>query len=292
MSLASRIIAVPDLSPEDLDKEKAKKRCQDRLGLLRQGLAAMNLALELGDLDQARQLRPGLAESLQELSALIRPGLPSAALEQQAPQAEALQAFRRQALREVEDLDRALAALSRGAWRSAADLSQKAILGRARLGQTICLAAAVLMLAAWAGWQHQRQARLTQALNQAKIPVAESSLKLLSLMTWLAQANDPDLAGRLTDMSQDCAGADLKTILPNHPCRQDWQKNREIIFHSAMPKPAPPLDPCSEIFFDPWQSPYLVLIDPASRRIRVLSPGPSGRLGGPDNISLAVPYWQ
>ncbi len=206
------------------------------------------------------------------------------------PGLEALQAFRRAALRDRETLEGQLTGLAATQWRSASD-AKRCLESRRlalRLGAWL-LGAAVALAGIW-GWQHQRQATLTAQVNKVKAETARQALLLLSQAAWQAtRVQNKPLAALAPDMSADCAVLNVQATLPNHPCRIAWATVRQAIFHAAIPAPSAVWNAPSEIFFDPWGGPYVV--ESAANPPTVRSAGPDGRLGTADDILVPVPYW-
>jgi len=292
----------------DAQKDSRQFRGQRLLASLRERLSAMRLALEEEDLPAAAgddghgadmgsgglpgavARQAGIRRDLAELAQLTEyaPGLESAA--RSGLDRDALQAFRRAAMRDTEALERRFAALAATTWRSASDAERAKACRTSALRWGIWLLAAAIALAGWTGWQRQRQAALRAGLDAVKAESARQALMLISQAAWQAMhAGKRPLAAIAPDMTADCAGIDVRATLPNHPCRQAWDRDRQAIFQACIPSPGLPWNAPSEIFFDPWNSPYV--LESAATPPTVRSAGPDGRLGTADDIAAPVPYW-
>jgi len=203
---------------------------------------------------------------------------------------EALQAFRRAALRDAETLGRRLKTLADTRWRSRADNERLRNCRSAALRIGIWLLAGAVALAGWTGWQRHRQAALKAELDLTKTETTRQALRLISQAAWQAMRNRGEpLTAIAPDMTAQCAGIDVQATLPNHPCRQAWAQARQAIFQAAIPSPGLPWNAPSEIFFDPWNAPYV--LESAANPPTIRSAGPDGRLGTPDDIVVPIPFW-
>ncbi len=279
------------LTPSDLEKEKLKKRALEIFARASALLEDMRLFLEQGRPLDASECRDRLMPMLVELFALLDPDQALAAPRHAGTDQQSLQDFRRAALDDMESLRKRFSILCSGAWRSGADVSQAAAVRTASLRLTVWCVLALAALAGWWGWQQHRQATAKALLDKAKSETAAQGVKLISMAAWLAVKNQGRPLGELVkDMSGDCSGIDVDQTLPNHPCRQAWTEYRQTIFHASIPAPGAPVDCPSELFFDPWGGPY-VLVVPVQGRAKVLSAGPDGLVGTPDDVTSDIPSW-
>ncbi|MFZ5428517.1 MAG: hypothetical protein ACOZEN_16255 [Thermodesulfobacteriota bacterium] len=280
------------ISSVDLDKEARKRRVLELFALADARLEDMRLALERQEPLDALERRDGIIPLLGELAVLLDPPLAPAALGRRGADPQSLQDFRRAALDGLETLRNRFNALCAGPWHSNADASRRASVRRASARLALCCAVAMAALAGWWGWQERREAHALAMLDQAKAGTASQAVKLISMTAWLAVKTQGKPLGELArDMSGDCSGVNVDLTLPNHPCRQAWAGNGHAIFRASIPAPGEPVDCPSELFFDPWGGPY-VLVIPSGGRARALSAGPDGLVGTPDDIVADIPYWE
>lgn len=308
------------LTPADLDLERRKQMGQSLILDARRGLDAMREALEpasgAGALD-ALEPRGVVLEAISRLDALLRaddeptvdcntnrqqtsllariarfrtrPARPRAPGLTAWTDQESLQRFRRAALNDLERLERELEKRQTREWHSVADENRLRAVRRACLRWGACLGLAAVLLAVWWGWQRTREDTALVQVNRARTEVAAQAAKLVSLAGWLAQkTQDKPLSAITRDMSGACAGINVQKTLPNHPCREAWAANRNALFGAIIPEPGKPVDAPSEIFSDPWGAPYVLLI-PESGPARLVSAGPDGFIGTPDDVSADIP---
>jgi hypothetical protein len=257
----------------------------------RGNLDDLRAALEADELVRALGLRQDLLIGLDALAVLTGAQFPLESPGVRRTDLEALQAFRRAAGRDLERLDAARTALCRSSWRSPADETREAaarVLAARVLAGVLLLSA---LLAAWWGWQRYGLAASRAAVDAARTATAREGVKLISLGAWLAAKNTgKPLAELAADMTGECAAFDLRKAPPSHPCSQAWARNRMAFFRGSIPAPGAPMDPPAEIFFDPWDAPY-VLVLPKDGPARIVSAGPDGLLGTPDDVAALIPYW-
>lgn len=313
------------LTPADLDLERRKQMAQSLILDARRGLDAMRESLEpasgAGALD-ALEPRGVVLDAITRLDALLRaddePNLNCNTYRQQTflpgriarsrlrPAAlrapglaawtdqESLQRFRRAALGDLERLERELEKRQTREWRSGADANRHRAVRRACLRWGACLGLAAVLLVGWWGWQRTREETALVQVNRARTKVAAQAVKLISLAGWLAQKTQGQpLSAMAQDMSGNCAGIDIQKTFPNHPCREAWAANRNALFRSTIPEPAKPVATPSQIFSDPWGAPYVLLIPETGtpHPPRVVSAGPDGFIGTPDDVSEDIPVW-
>lgn len=312
------------LTPADFDLERRKQMAQSYILSARRGLEAMRESLEPASADatlEAITQRDATLAALLELDALVcgdddttsscntyrdsssmlsrwisglrpRPAaLRAPGLAAWADQ-ESLQRFRRAALSDLERLERELEKRLTRSWRSNADENRQRAVRRACLRWGAGLGLAAVLLAVWWGWQRSRQEAALVQVTHARTKVAAQAVKLISLAGWLAQKTQgKPLSAIAQDMSGACSGIDVQKTFPNHPCREAWATNRHAVFRAVIPKPGKPVDAPSEVFPDPWGAPYVLLI-PEAGPPRVVSAGPDGFIGTPDDVSADIPYWK
>lgn len=311
------------LTPADLDLERRKQMAQSLILDARSGLDAMREALEPASADGALEaLEPrratlaaitGLDDLLRgddkssvECITNCRPGsllgrirrfgarpasLRAPGLADWTDQ-DSLQRFRRAALGDLERLERELEKRQTSGWRSNADENRQRAVRRASLRWGACLGVAAVLLAAWWGWQRSREERALVQVNRARCETAAQAVKLVSLAGWLAQKTQAKpLSALAQDMSEACAGIDVQKTDADHPCRAAWAANRQALFRGVIPEPGKPVDAPSEIVSDPWGAPYVLLIPQSGppRPPRVVSAGPDGVIGTPDDLSADIP---
>jgi len=306
-----------NLTQSDVAKESGKRLAESLIVSLRVGLEAMRVSLEEGRSLDALEAREALSPTLLELAELLGhpsrtkspgihpggsgpggpagpgfgqgPSLESPGLTQADP--EGLQAFRRAAARDLEGLEALYARLCSGRWRSGADVSRSHEVRKAWMRSAGVLGLSAALLACLWGWQWSLQERAETELDLAKSATASEGARLVSMAAWLAmKTQGKPLSQIASDMSGDCSGIDVRQTLPNHPCREAWAANRVALFKAAIPAPGAPVDAPSEIFFDPWGAPYILLI-PKDAPPRIVSAGPGGRLGAAENVGVDIPYW-
>ena len=287
------------LSPAEIEIESRKQRAQSLFLDLGPRLEAMRDALEDGQPKDALEEREQALAQLCELATLLGPAplpeprecppLTSPALA--GADLESLQTFRRAAGNDLELLHIHYAGLCAGQWRTGADTARSRAVRRASLRWAVTLGICAALLAAWWGWQFERQENARAELDRAKSLTATQAVRFISMTAWLAQKTQGQpLSALATGMAQDCSSIDLRQTLPNHPCREAWAANRASLFKGAIPAPGHPLDAPSEIFSDPWGAPYILLI-PQQGAPRIVSAGPDGRLGTLDDLGADIPYW-
>lgn len=313
------------LTPADLDLERRKQMAQSLILDARRGLDAMREALEPASADgalAALEPRGVVLDAITRLDALLRaddeqtlncntyrqqtslPGriarsrLRSAALRAPGLTAwtdqDSLQRFRRAALGDLERLERELEKRQTREWRSGADANRLRTMHRACLRWGACLVLAAVLLTIWWGWQRSREETALVQVNHARTKVAAQAVKLISLAGWLAQKTQgKPLSAMAQDMSGTCAGIDIQKTVTDHPCRATWAANRQALFRDVIPEPGKPVDAPSQIFSDPWGAPYVLLIPETGtpRPPRVVSAGPDGFIGTPDDVSADIPAW-
>jgi len=313
------------LTPADLDLERRKHTALSLILDARRGLEAMRVCLEPASADGALEAltrRGPVLEAIVALAAMLRAKYDSASdcitkchhtsflgritglrprpATLRAPglaawtDQDSLQRFRRAALSDLERLERELASRQECDWRSNADVNRQRAVRRVSLRWGASLALAAMLLAVWWGWQRARQEASQILMNRAKTEVAAQAVKLISLAGWLAQKTQgKPLSAMAQDMSASCAGINLRETPPDSPCREAWAANRQALFRGVIPEPGKPVDAPSEIFFDPWGAPYVLLIPESGppRPAQVVSAGPDGFLGTPDDVSTDIPAW-
>ena len=280
------------LAQTDIDAESRKQAAEVLINQLRLNLADMRSFLETGRLGDATGQRDALLPLLGQLGQLLGAKGTHGAPAHCATDPEALQAFRRAAAADLEKMENQYRSVCSGAWRSAADETRQAAVRGASRKWALWLGLVSVLLAVWWGWQWSRQEAARSAIDAAKTVTAAQAVKLISMTAWLAQrTHGKPLSAFAKDMAAECAGIDVRQTLPNHPCREAWVFNRHSIFMAAIPAPGLPIDAPSEIFFDPWGAPYMVLA-PETGSPRVVSAGPDGHLGTPDDVAVAIPYWR
>jgi type II secretory pathway pseudopilin PulG len=303
-----------NLTPSDIALESRKRLTETLFGCVRGRLEVMRALLEDGRALEALESRDALLPELHRLAGLLgepagvgpptanvcgaeTPGcvpwanrpLRSAGLLEADP--EGLQAFRRAALHDLEELEGGYARLCAAHWRSGADeaRSRAVCTVRKRSGWALGLAAA--LLACWWGWQGTVAERARTELDRAKSETAAEGVRLIGMAAWVAmKTQGKPLSEIAKDMSGECSDVDVRNTLPNHPCREVWSANSQALFLSAVPRPGAPVDAPSEVFSDPWGNPYILLI-PKDGPPRVVSAGPDGRLGTADDVGVDVPDW-
>jgi hypothetical protein len=302
------------LTQSDIAKESGKRLAESLLGRVRQGLESMRVHLEEGRALEALEARDTLLPELLRLADLLEepaewwsPSAPSHGPESAGPgigarrplrspgltdaDPDGLQAFRRAAGQDLEGLEVGYSRLCSTAWRSGADETRARVVGggRRRAAWTLGLAAA--LLAGWWSWQWSVEVRAQSELDRAKSETAAEAARLISMAAWMAEKTQgKPLSEIATDMSGECTGINVLHTLPNHPCREAWATNSQALFRAAIPKPGAPVDAPSEVFFDPWGGPYILLI-PKEGPPRIVSAGPDGILGSADNVGVDIPYW-
>lgn len=313
------------LTPADLDLERRKHTALSLIQDARRRLEAMRVCLEPASADGALEAltqRGAVLQAIVSLGTMLRgdyestpkcitnskqsfflgrfTGLRSRPAALRAPELaawtdqESLQRFRRAALSDLERLERELASRQECDWRSNADENRQRAVRRASLRWGASLALAAMLLAVWWGWQRSRQEASLIMMNRAKTEVAAQAVKLISLAGWLAQKTQgKPLSAMVQDMSASCAGIDLRETAPDSSCRQAWAANRQALFRGAIPEPGKPVDAPSEVFFDPWGAPYVLLIPESGqpRPSQVVSAGPDGFIGTRDDVSVDIPAW-
>jgi len=295
-----------NLSPRDLEFESRKQHAEDLAALTRAGLEDLRLRLERwaaapsgasahggSDADAAEAVlaRDALMAGLARLGLLLGFDKRLSSAGGAWTDRESLQNFRRAAESDLERLQAAYARLCAGEWRTGTDRARDQAV-RASAGRWAwVLGLCALVLAAWWGWQRYRQSAELAALDAARTARAVQAVRLISLAAWQAtQTQGKSLPALVQDMSADCSSMDVRTILPNHPCRQAWEKNAQALFTAAIPAPGKPINAPSEIFFDPWGAPYLLIL-PDQGPPSIVSAGPDGRLGTADDVSAEIPFW-
>ncbi|MBI4804978.1 MAG: hypothetical protein HY795_07060 [Desulfovibrio sp.] len=279
-------------SQTDIDAESRKQAGESLIVQLRLCLADMRSCLEAGHTADAIIQRNVVLPLLEQLGKLLSQEGPLEAVSHSGTDPETLQAFRRAAGVDLEKMESRYRSVCSGEWRSVADEKREAAVRREGRNWALWLGITSLLLAAWWGWQWSRQEAARAEIDAAKSVTASQAVKLVSITAWLAQKTQgKPLAAFARDMTPDCSGIDVRQTLPNHPCREAWVFNRHSIFKAAIPAPGQPIDAPSEIFFDPWGAPYLLLIPPAGLP-RIVSAGPDGRLGTPDDVGVDIPYWR
>jgi type II secretory pathway pseudopilin PulG len=280
------------LEQADIDMEARKQAAESLLIQLRLCLADMRSLLEAGHPAEAIVQRDIARLLFVQLGKLLnKEGLLETA-SHGGTDAEALQAFRRAAGLDLEKLESRYRFLCSREWRSVADEKRDATVRRTAWSWALWLSLASVLLAVWWGWQWSRQEAARAEINTAKSVTASQAVKLVSMTAWLAQkTQNKPLSAFARDMTAECSGIDVRQTLPNHPCREAWVYNRHSIFKASIPSPGQPIDAPSEIFFDPWGAPYLLLI-PATGLSKIVSAGPDGRLGTPDDVGVDIPYWR
>lgn len=311
------------LTPADFDLERRKQMAQSFILDARRGLDAMRETLEPSSADEALEsleARGAILAAITGLEALLRSDyesqsgcitnchtdfLPARLRSFRARPAslrapgladwtdqETLQRFRRAALGDLEHLERELERRQTRDWRSSADENRQRAVRRDCLRWGLGLGLAAVLLAVWWGWQRSREETALVQVNRARTETAAQAVKLVSLAGWLAQkAQGKPLSAIAEDMSDTCAGMDLQKAATAQPCREAWAANRQALFRSVVPESGKPVDAPSEVFSDPWGAPYVLLIpgtDPP-RPPRVVSAGPDGVMGTPDDVSADIP---
>jgi len=280
------------LEQADIDLEARKEAAESLIIQLRPCLADMRSHLEAGHPADALVQRDIALLLLVQLGKQLAGERLLEAASHGGTDPEALQSFRRAAGADLEKLENRYRSVCSGEWRSAADEKREAAVRRAGRNWALWLSLISILLAAWWGWQWLRQEAALAEINAAKSLTALQAVKLVSMTAWLAQRNhNKPLTAFARDMTAECSGMDVRQTLPNHPCREAWVSNRHSIFKAAIPAPGQPIDAPSEIFFDPWGAPYLLLI-PATGLPKIVSAGPDGRLGTPDDVGVDIPYWR
>ena len=314
------------LTPADFDLERRKQMAHSLILSAQRGLDAMRAILEPGSgagaLEALTQRDVALA-ALLDLDALLRSNDESKSLcstkressgilprwitafrtrpaTLRAPgftdwtDQESLQRFRRAALSDLEHLGRVLEKRLTRDWCTNADENRQRAVRRACLRWGAGLGLAAVLLAVWWGWQRSREEAALVQVTHARTKVAAQGVKLISLAGWLAQKTQgKPLSAFAQDMYGTCAGIDIQKTFPNHPCREAWVLNRRALFRGVIPEPGKPVDAPSQIFSDPWGAPYVLLIPETDtpRPPRVVSAGPDGFIGTPDDVSADIPYW-
>lgn len=285
----------PALTDSDLAKDERKRAGETLVLTLAPLFERLRLELEREDLRAALVTARSLVTDLARLGCLVTtkspPSMPAIPPLPGSPDALALQAFRRGASRAFERFARRLDQLEAGPWRSRAVLATDRAVVRQRLRHGLVLGLAALVAGIWFWTQQARIHAQKTLVDQAKAQTALNALKFLSMTAWRAQnASGQPLSALVRDMSADCAGIDVNASLPNSPCREDWAHNREVLFTRFIPPPGETRHAPAEIYYDPWGGPYLVLASPGVVP-RIVSAGPTGRLGDPGNLGVDVPYW-
>ena len=302
-----------NLTPSDIALESRKRLAETLFGRVRGGLEVMRALLEDGRALEALESRDALLPEFHQLVGLLgepagvgpianvcgpeTPGcvpwanrpLRSAGLREADP--EGLQAFRRAAMHDLEELEGGYARLCAAQWRSGADeAGSRAVRSvRKRSGWALGLAAA--LLACWWGWQESVAERVRTELDRAKSETAAEGVRFIGMAAWTAmKTQGKPLSEIAKDMSGECSDTGVRNSLPNHPCREVWSANSQALFLSAVPRPGAPVDAPSEVFSDPWGNPYILLI-PKDGPPRVVSAGPDGRLGTADDVGADIPDW-
>jgi hypothetical protein len=280
------------LTRADIDAQSRKQAAESLIVQLRLCLTDMRSFLEAGHITDAISQRNVVLPLLEQLGKLLTEEGPLEAASHRETDPESLQAFRRAAGIDLEKLESRYRSTCSGVWRSAADETREAAVRGATRSWALWLSLVSVLLAVWWGWQWSRQETARVEIDRAKSVTASQAVKLISMTAWLAQKTQgKSLSALAKDMAAECSGIDLRQTLPNHPCREAWVYNRHRIFTAAIPSPGQPIDAPSEIFYDPWGGPYVVLI-PEVGSPRVVSAGPDGRLGTPDDVGVDVPYWR
>lgn len=275
----------------DLEKDSRKQRAESLFSHLGLGLDAMRQDLETDRVLEAGQARDRLRPELDELAGLLGRSAAVTACLHMGSGADSLQSFRRAALADLETLRQAYREMCETAWRSRADAEREAAVRKSLLRWGAALGACAVLLAGWWGCQAWRQRVSRAQIDRAKNATAAQAVKLIGMTAWLAQKTQgKPLHALAKDMASDCGGIDVQRTLPNHPCREAWATHRQALFMGAVPAPGKPVDAPSEIFFDPWGAPYILLL-PENGTARVVSAGPDGRLGTADDIGADIPYW-
>ena len=280
------------LTRADIASETRKQAAESLITQLRLSLTDMRSYLEVGLAPEAAAQRGILLPLLIQLGELLGSEAPLSASSHGGTNPEALQAFRRSAAADLEKMESRYRSTCSGTWRSAADETREAAVRRASRNWALWLSLVLALLAVWWGWQWSRQEAARVEIDTAKSVTASQAVKLISMTTWLAlKTQGKPLSAFAKDMAAECAGIDVRQTLPNHPCREAWVFNRHSVFKAAIPAPGLPIDAPSEIFFDPWGAPYIMLI-PETGSSRIVSAGPDGRLGTPDDVGVDIPYWR
>jgi type II secretory pathway pseudopilin PulG len=278
------------LSPPDFALETRKRQAEELLGGLSLGLEALRGSLERWSAQDAASSvteRDALAQDLHRLATMLEWEISPAGVQAWTDR-ESLQGFRRHALADLEGLRGRYAKLCAGPWRTAADEARERVVRTTARRWALPLCLCATLLAAWWGWQGWRQQAAEAEMDLARRDRAAQAVALIASTARRAQAAQGKLLTDMAqDMSQDCSGIDTRTILPNHPCRQAWDKNAQALFRASIPAPGAPVDAPSQVFTDPWGSPYVLLI-PVQGKAKVVSPGPDGRVGTPDDVSADI----
>lgn len=265
------------------------KRARDLLAAARDLLAGMALDLELGETGTCLAKRRMAAVLFAELAGTLdMPGGP-ACLAHRGEDALALQAFRRQALHDVDALTGRLDGLIRGPWRTGEDERTDGLVRASARAWAAGLLAAALALGAWGLWQSHRAADLAARLDAAKIRTATGAVALIGSLAGEASANrGQPVSALVPDMAAACGGRDLRNLPADHPCRRAWAETLETLRRAVFPPPGDPMRLPTEILLDPWSSPYALLPGRDGQPPLAVSPGPDGVLGTADDIAAPV----
>ncbi|WP_243361963.1 type II secretion system protein GspG [Fundidesulfovibrio terrae] len=281
------------LSASDSTLEARKRQAEDLLSGIAAGLESLRRMLERWSAEDAASAvtaRDALTGTLRELRSLTGWEMRLESDNRAWTDREALQDFRRSALADLERLQAYYARLCAGPWRTAADAARDRTVRASVRRFASVLGLCALLLAVWWGWQWSRQQAARAEMDAARRDRAAQAVSLIASAARQAQAvQSKPLALLAPDMSGDCSGIDIRAILPNHPCRQAWDKSSQAVFRAAVPAPGKPVDAPSEVFTDPWGAPYVFVV-PSQATPRVVSPGPDGKLGTPDDITADIPY--
>ena len=275
-------------APDQL--RQRRMRCEELAEQAGLRLESLREALDAASMEDASRLAREADLRLRELAALTL--LPEAAhgLEPGWSDPGSLHAFRRAGLEALERLRARYAALCAGPWQDAGDILGGAAARRLAVRTLCALLAAAAIFGGWWRWQEARSTRLAAELDKARAVTALEAVRLIG-RAWAEAAR---FTGKAPAEALDfktfdaCAGADVRLAAPDAPCRQAWKAASERIFTGAVPPPGNADAAPSEVQRDPWGSPYVLTID-AQGRGRVVSPGPDGRLGTPDDISEPLP---
>jgi len=282
--------------PDELVRRRM--RCEALMAGLALQLETLRDSLDDGRTDDASRQAREADLALRELAALML--LPRAVegLDPRWSDPASLQAFRRTAQDALERLNARYGALCAGPWQDAGDMLGRDAAKRLLLRAGAALLAATFVFGGWWTWQEARQARLAAELDRARAERALEAARLVA-RTWAQAAKATGLAPAVLAGLRNfdaCTGTgagqgaarDLRGAAPDDPCRLAWKSARDALFAAAVPPPGNTDPTPSEVERDPWGSPYVLQADPQGGG-RVVSPGPDGRLGTPDDIAEPLP---
>ncbi|WP_243358440.1 hypothetical protein [Fundidesulfovibrio terrae] len=182
------------------------------------------------------------------------------------------------------------------------DSRERAALARVRLAG-LCLAAALLALAAWLGFREARLAPLpgyAREAVRAEYAIEERlRLKSLSSAIYLAKVRRNSLLKDITGdfgLSAPCSKLDdMRGLAPASPCAAAWDAALARIWKAAHGPDAPPVP--EALKRDRWGAPYLLDQSEASCGLFgvwcppdvVSSAGPDGKPNTDDDIQETIP---